>query len=116
MTRDQLNDIHARMQEELGRHAAAFDGVYACTHLSGTCTCRKPSPEMIFRAQKDHEIDLTRSWLVGDHDRDIQMAINAGVPRTVRILSHHEPKVAAEFTLEDTTRLAALLETKLPSV
>jgi histidinol-phosphate phosphatase family protein len=115
MTRDQLNDIHARMQEELGRHAAAFDGVYACTHLSGTCTCRKPSPEMIFRAQKDHEIDLTRSWLVGDHDRDIQMAINAGVPRAVRILSHHEPKVAAEFTLEDTTSLAALLETKLPS-
>jgi len=51
---------------------------------------------------------------VGDHDRDIQMAINAGVPRTVRILSHHEPKVAAEFTLEETTELAALLREKLP--
>jgi D-glycero-D-manno-heptose 1,7-bisphosphate phosphatase len=109
MTQSGLDDIHARMQDELARHAAAFDGIYACTHLSGTCTCRKPSPEMIFRAQRDHGLDLTRSWLVGDHDRDIQMAINAGVPRTIRILSHHEPKVTAEFTLDDTAELPALL-------
>lgn len=114
MTQAALDDMHARMQAELAEHHAAFDGVYACTHLSGTCTCRKPSPEMIFRAQTDHGLDLTRSWLVGDHDRDIQMAINAGVPRTIRILSHHEPKVAAEFTLESTTRLAALLSAHLP--
>jgi len=116
MTQADLDDIHARMQNELAAHAAAFDGIYACTHLSGTCTCRKPSPEMIMWAQKEHGLDLTRSWLVGDHDRDIQMAINAGVPRTIRILSHHEPEVAAEFTLEDTARLPALLETKLPAV
>ena len=114
MTQDDLNDIHSRMQEELAKHAAAFDGVYACTHLIGTCTCRKPSPEMILRARDDHGLDLTRSWLVGDHDRDIQMAINAGVPRTIRILSHHEPKVGAEYTLEDTTQLAALLTDHLP--
>jgi histidinol-phosphate phosphatase family protein len=110
-----LDDIHARMQAGLAARQATFDGIYACTHLSGTCDCRKPSPEMILRAQKDHGLDLSRSWLVGDHDRDIQMAINAGVPRTIRILSHHEQKVAAEFTLEDTTLLAALLETQLPA-
>lgn len=113
MTQEHLNDMHARMQEELAKHAAAFDGVYACTHRAGTCTCRKPSPEMILRAQKDHEIDLSRSWLVGDHDRDIQMALNAGVPRTIRILSHHEPQVAAEFTLQSTSELSALLSASL---
>lgn len=104
-----LDDMHARMQAELMKHAAAFDGIYACTHLSGTCTCRKPSPEMIFRARDAHGLDLTQSWLIGDHDRDIQMAINAGVPRTIRILSHHEPQVEADFTLEDTSRLLSLL-------
>jgi len=109
MTQATLDDIHARMQAELAVQAAAFDGIYACTHLSGTCACRKPSPQMIFSAQNEHGLDLTRSWLVGDHDRDIQMAINAGVPRTIRILSHHQPEVAAEFTLEDTTHLAGLL-------
>ncbi len=116
MTQDALNDLHARMQNDLVRHEAAFDGIYACTHLAGTCTCRKPSAEMILTAQADHGLDLARSWLVGDHDRDIQMAINAGVPRTVRILSHHEPKVAAEFTLAETMELAALLREKLPEV
>jgi histidinol-phosphate phosphatase family protein len=116
MTQEALDDVHARMQNELALHGAALDGIYACTHLSGTCTCRKPSAEMIFRARDEHGIDLSRSWLVGDHDRDIQMAINAGVPRTVRILSHHEPKVAADFTLAETTGLAALLREKLPQV
>jgi histidinol-phosphate phosphatase family protein len=116
MTQATLDDIHARMQAELAAHHAEFDGIYACTHLSGTCACRKPSPGMILHAGRDHGIDLSRSWLVGDHDRDIQMAINAGVPRTIRILSHHEPKVTSEFTLEDTSKLAALLEAQLPTV
>lgn len=115
MTQAALDAIHARMQAGLAAHAAAFDGIYACTHLSGTCTCRKPSPEMILRAQTDHGLDLTRSWLIGDHNRDIQMAINANVPRTIRILSHHEPEVAAEFTLPSTEGLASLLTTHLPA-
>jgi histidinol-phosphate phosphatase family protein len=116
MTQDALNDLHARMQEELDGHGAALDGIYACTHLAGTCTCRKPSAAMILQAQADHGLDLPRSWLVGDHDRDIQMAINASVPRTVRILSQHEPRVQAEFTLAETGELAALLREKLPVV
>ncbi|WP_395742786.1 D-glycero-alpha-D-manno-heptose-1,7-bisphosphate 7-phosphatase [Prosthecobacter sp.] len=116
MTMEDLNGMHARMQEELARHGAAFDGIYSCTHLAGTCTCRKPSAEMILRAQAEHGLDLARSWLVGDHDRDIQMAHHAGVPRTVRILSHHEPKVAAEFTLAETVELAGLLRERLPRV
>lgn len=116
MTQEALDDVHARMQNELALHGAALDGIYACTHLAGSCTCRKPSAEMILKAQMDHGLDLSRSWLVGDHDRDIQMAINAGVPRTVRILSHHEPKVAAEFTLAETSELIELLWEKLPEV
>lgn len=115
MTHADLNHLHEHMQGELAQHAAVFDGIYACTHLSGTCTCRKPSPEMIFRARDEHGLDLSASWLVGDHDRDIQMAINAGVPSTVRVLSHHEPLVAANFTLADTSMLAALLAAKLPA-
>lgn len=116
MSQAGLDGIHARMQTELGRHDAAFDAIYACTHLAGTCNCRKPSPEMISRARSEHDLDLTRSWLVGDHDRDIQMAINAGVPHTIRVLSHHEPQVTAEFTLPDTSELPALLASCLTPV
>lgn len=115
MTQAALDDIHARMQAELAKHSAAFDAIHACTHLSGTCTCRKPSPEMIFRARDEHGIDLSRSWLVGDHDRDIQMALNAGVPHTIRIIGAHPPQVAAHFTLPDTRALAACFSEHLPT-
>ena len=116
MTQGALDDLHAKMQNELALHAAALDGIYSCTHLAGTCTCRKPSAEMIVRARDEHGLNLTQSWLVGDHDRDIQMAINAGVPRTVRIMSDHEPKVSADFTLAETRDLIELLREQLPQV
>ncbi|MBK8038169.1 MAG: HAD family hydrolase [Verrucomicrobiaceae bacterium] len=109
MTQQTLDEIHASMQKSLTPAGAAFDGIYSCTHLSGTCSCRKPSPEMILQAQREHGIDLTRSWLVGDHDRDIKMAVNAGVPKTIRILSHHEPAITATHTLESTEGLIDLL-------
>lgn len=113
MSQQTLDAIHTAMQAVLEPAGAAFDGIYACTHLSGTCDCRKPSPEMIFQAQREHGIDLTQSWLVGDHDRDIKMAVNAGVPRTIRILSHHQPGVEATHTLPGTAKLAGLLSTVL---
>ena len=109
MSQPTLDAIHASMQKSLTPAGAAFDGIYSCTHLSGTCSCRKPSPEMIQQAQREHGIDLARSWLVGDHDRDIKMAVNAGVPKTIRILSHHEPGITATHTLESTEGLTALL-------
>ena len=58
MTQATLDAIHAGMQRTLAAAGGAFDGIYSCTHLSGTCTCRKPSPEMILRAQKEHQLDL----------------------------------------------------------
>lgn len=116
MSQEDLEHIHDNMQEALIPHHAAFDAIMACTHLSGTCTCRKPSPEMIFHARDGLNLDLSKSWLVGDHDRDIQMAINAGVPHTIRIPNDHTPEVAANFTLESTTGLAPLLWEKLPKV
>lgn len=116
MTQEDLEEIHDNMQEALMPHDAAFDAILACTHLSGSCTCRKPSPEMIYHAREGLNLDLSRSWLVGDHDRDIQMAINAGVPKTIRILSEQEPKVRADFTLESTKQLAPLLWEQLPKV
>ena len=85
MTQADLDAIHAHLQTELALHGAAFDSIQACTHLAGQCTCRKPSPQMIFDAAAAWPIDLPASALVGDHDRDIQMARNAGVGFTIRL-------------------------------
>lgn len=117
MSQADLEDIHARMQERLAADGAAFDGLYACTCLASDpgCTCRKPSPEMLQRAAADLNLDLTRSWLVGDADRDILMAHHAGVPHTVRIGDEPPCTAAASHWLPDTTGLATLLARELPS-
>ncbi len=111
MSMADLDDIHARMQASLAADGAAFDAVYACTCLSKDpgCTCRKPSAEMILRAAAEHDLDLSASLLVGDADRDIQMAMNAGVPVTIRIESENPATVTAHHTLAGTALLADLL-------
>lgn len=115
MSQVTLDDIHARMQAELARHGAAFDGIFACTCLSKDphCTCRKPSAEMLLKAAREHDLDIEHSLMVGDADRDIQMGANAGVPLTIRIESENPHLVSADYTLPDTSGLAALLETLL---
>ena len=42
------------------------------------CDCRKPKPGMLIKAAKEFNIDLTKSWMVGDSDSDIMAGKNAG--------------------------------------
>lgn len=111
MTQAALDEIHSNMQTDLALHDAAFDAIYACTCLDvdSNCTCRKPSAEMILQASCEHDLDLAQSWLVGDHDRDIQMAMNAGVPHTVRICGEKIVEVDAEYELREPRELLPLL-------
>lgn len=112
MSQTTLDGIHAKMQAELQQHEAAFDGIYACTCLSKDpdCTCRKPSAEMVLKGAQDHDIDLSRSFMVGDADRDIQMGANAGIPITIRIESENPQFATSTYTLSHTDQLAALLD------
>lgn len=112
MTQETLDDIHDRMQASLRSHDAEFDAIYSCTCLEADpqCTCRKPSPEMIVHAAKELDLDLSQSWLVGDRDRDIQMAMNAEVPNTIRIRDGQRLVVMANHLLESTTDLLPLLK------
>ncbi len=116
MTQAVLDEIHSTMQKELEGHDAAFDAIYACTCLAEDpqCTCRKPSPEMILQAVREHTLDLEKSWLIGDHDRDVQMALNAGIPRTIRIQGDKPENVLAAHVLSDTRELLPLLQSLLP--
>lgn len=112
MTQDDLDFIHARMQRALAAEGAAFDGIYACTCLAEdpACTCRKPNPEMIQRAATELGLDLSRSLLVGDYDRDIQMARNAGIPVTIRVLDGGgAAAVPATHQIASVAELAGLL-------
>lgn len=81
-----LNAIHLRMTDELAREEARIDAVYYCPHHPQVgdaryrirCECRKPRTGMLDRAAREHNIDLSRSFVVGDKASDIKLAENAG--------------------------------------
>lgn len=80
-----VDAIHRKMKEDLAKAGAKLDGIYYCPHgKEPPCECRKPAAGMLFRAAREHEIDLGASWMVGDSERDMEAGESAGC-RTVRI-------------------------------
>ena len=74
--------IHKKMQDLLNN---ALDKIYYCPHIDAdNCDCRKPKAGMLFQAQKELEIDLKSSTMVGDGDKDILAGERAGC-RTIFI-------------------------------
>ena len=73
------------MVDVFNREGISISEVYYCPHhpdISGVCSCRKPEAGMLLDAAKTHTIDLKRSLLVGDSERDITAAHRAGVEET----------------------------------
>ncbi len=86
-TLQQLNEVNYYMTDFMATFGAKIDGIYWCPHLPDQCTCRKPSPEMLLRASRDYDIDLTKSWMIGNSESDILAGINAGC-RTILVNGH----------------------------
>jgi mannose-1-phosphate guanylyltransferase / phosphomannomutase len=118
-----LEVIHAKLETLLGKERAYFDALYHCPHHPDSgypeeradykidCDCRKPKPGMLRAAAQRFNIDLAKSWMVGDSDRDIQTGLNLGL-RTVRLqrgeaLATGSQRVLAHYSCEN---LAAAVE------
>lgn len=80
-----LHDIHDRMVEMIKEHGGHITEVAYCPHKPKQgCECRKPNAGMLLDLAQRHDIDLSGSVMVGDHERDIEAGIKAGC-RTVFI-------------------------------
>src|SRR6267143_5042007 len=87
ITVHELHSIHQRMSDELAAAGATIDAIYSCPHEEWPpCGCRKPAPGMLLTAAREHHIQLTESWMIGDSDTDVQAGRRAGC-RTARVLS-----------------------------
>ena len=87
---DELDEIHNKMETLLGKDGAYIDGLYYCPHhphkgyegerpeLKIECECRKPKPGMLMKAAKDFNVDLEKSWMIGDGENDVLAGKNAG--------------------------------------
>lgn len=79
MSAADLEDIHRRMREEAEQAGGRIDAIYHCPHgWDEGCSCRKPKPGMLFQAQRDFHLDLSRTWFIGDDTRDAEAATAAG--------------------------------------
>jgi D-glycero-D-manno-heptose 1,7-bisphosphate phosphatase len=71
-----LKEVADKIEELLG---LKFDGFFYCPHAAdGNCLCRKPSPGMLLEAAKLLNIDLSRSWMIGDILNDVEAGNRAG--------------------------------------
>jgi len=79
----QYRAVEAEVLQQLGD--GLIDATYFCPDIPGQySSCRKPAPGMILQATGEHQIDLSRSFFIGDKEIDAECGRNAGV-RTIRV-------------------------------
>jgi D-glycero-D-manno-heptose 1,7-bisphosphate phosphatase len=82
-----LHALHEHMAALLAAEGARIDAFYFCPHhpdFTGPCSCRKPAPGMLRAAERDHNLDLRQSWLIGDTAGDVGAGVAAGC-RTILV-------------------------------
>lgn len=120
-TEDMVKTVHTAMTHALDDGGAKLDAIYYCAHHPSVgeppyrldCDCRKPRPGLISRAASEFDIDLPKSWMVGDRYGDVELARNAGVNSALvlsgygrgeweykRATWQHQPDLVAENLLE----------------
>jgi D-glycero-D-manno-heptose 1,7-bisphosphate phosphatase len=110
------------MREELARNDAPINAVYYCPyHPEGqppydrNSPLRKPGPGMLLQAARDHDIDLSRSLLIGDQESDIQAGRAAGLSGTALLAHDAKPRhSAADIVLTHHAQASAWLESNAP--
>lgn len=96
---DAVNDYVVQCLAEAGTRIRA---VYCCPHQrTDGCECMKPNPYFLRIAERDHEIDLTQSFVVGDHPSDVELAHGVGA-KGIYVLTGHGVKHRAELEIPAT--------------
>jgi histidinol-phosphate phosphatase family protein len=120
ITFDDLEKTHKKMEALLGQDGAFIDGIYFCPHhpekgfsgeiteLKIDCACRKPKPGMFFQAQKDFNIDLAHSWMIGDSESDMRSGKSAGC-KTILVGSPVVESADADYKKENIFEAVSLL-------
>ncbi|MGH9774614.1 MAG: D-glycero-alpha-D-manno-heptose-1,7-bisphosphate 7-phosphatase [Candidatus Acidiferrales bacterium] len=74
-----VHRVHEKMIAQLASGGARVDAIYFCPHKTeDDCECRKPNPGMLHRAAQEHDLDLAKSWVVGDRFADLEMGRPVG--------------------------------------
>lgn len=109
-TVEQYRAVEAEVLRQLGD--GLIDATYFCPDVPGQhSSCRKPAPGMIVQATREHRIDLSRSFFIGDKEIDAECGRNAGV-RTIRVQTGLAPDThgsAADWVAHDMVAAAKII-------
>jgi len=87
--------------------------IFHCPHSpESKCNCRKPMPGMFNEAKKKYNIDMSKSWLIGDKEVDIMAANSSGVFQTILVKSGHKINEAnsnAKYILDSISQASQVI-------
>lgn len=112
--------LHQHISEKLKANNTYVDGYYYCPHhKDGTiteytidCECRKPKAGMLYQAAKDHDLDLSKSFIIGDNETDILSGKYAHLKSCFLVRSGHpidEKNTQADYVFNSIIDVAIYL-------
>ena len=106
--------LHSFVSKQLRLYGAKIDKFYFCPHHPNygekeRCNCRKPMPGMLLEATKDLNIDLNKSWIIGDKISDIEAGKNLNL-KSILVLTGHGNKEKDLLAKEDQIICSNIIE------
>lgn len=92
VSKDQVDEIHGKMQHDLSSSSAEFDSIHYCPHKpESNCDCRKPRTGLAIEAIEQLGIPASRSCIVGDTYSDAATGLHAGCSYAILVPSNRDP-------------------------
>lgn len=99
ITLEQAARVNGHVTAHLSAAGISIREVYTCPHQrSDGCACIKPNAFFLKQAEREHGVDLARSWVVGDHPADVELAVRAGA-RGIYLLTGHGARHRGDVTV-----------------
>lgn len=112
-SREMLDQIHAKLLDRIQRAGLQLTDLLVCTAVDDEDPWRKPNPGMLKEAAHRHQLDLKRSWMIGDSAKDIEAGRRAGCAVTVKV-GLDADTAGADHCVVDMAALVELLRRELP--
>ena len=86
---DDVEKAHQYLREELAKENLQLTDIYYCPHhpKTGKCLCRKPESVMLEKAIARYQVDVKKSFFIGDRERDIESGEKVGI-KTILVKSN----------------------------
>jgi D-glycero-D-manno-heptose 1,7-bisphosphate phosphatase len=110
----ELNAMHDHINREAAKRGLGLLDIFYCDAPDNDHPRRKPNPGMILEAAEDHDLDLSRSWMIGDNESDVLTGQRAGC-KTIYV-GEKKLTLVPDFIVLNMDELTKCLKKVLPAV